>query len=217
MPPRPGSTSGTRPATAPSYPGLSALTAALDTGTPAPDAVLLVQDATDDGRLDPAGPAPGLRALLGLLQEFLAEPRLAAAQLVLVTRGAVAVDDSEPVAPDLAALCGLVRSAQAENPGQFLLVDTDDPATVTRHLPALRQLGAPETALRHGRLHTPRLTRLPAPATTGGAGARPLSGQDGEGTVLVTGATGSLGGLVARHLVTAHGVRRLLLTSRSGP
>ncbi|MFC7472537.1 hypothetical protein ACFQVA_41335 [Actinomadura keratinilytica] len=93
----------------------------------------------------------------------MAEPRLAAAQLVLVTRGAVAVDDSEPVAPDLAALCGLVRSAQAENPGQFLLVDTDDPATVTRHLPALRQLGAPETALRHGRLHTPRLIRLPAP------------------------------------------------------
>ncbi|MGX1796938.1 SDR family NAD(P)-dependent oxidoreductase, partial [Streptomyces albidoflavus] len=212
---------GDAPGDGPSYPGLSALTAALDTGTPAPDAVLLVQDATDDGRLDPAGPpagpAPGLRALLGLLQEFLAEPRLAAAQLVLVTRGAVAVDDSEPVAPDLAALCGLVRSAQAENPGQFLLVDTDDPATVTRHLPALRQLGAPETALRHGRLHTPRLTRLPAPATTGGAGARPLSGPDGEGTVLVTGATGSLGGLVARHLVTAHGVRRLLLTSRSGP
>ncbi|WP_407842433.1 SDR family NAD(P)-dependent oxidoreductase [Streptomyces albidoflavus] len=213
---------GDAPDDGPSYPGLSALTAALDTGTPAPDAVLLVQDATDDeGRPDPAappaGPAPALRALLGLLQEFLAEPRLAAAQLVLVTRGAVAVDDSEPVAPDLAALCGLVRSAQAENPGQLLLVDTDDPATVTRHLPALRRLGAPETALRHGRLHTPRLTRLPAPATTGGAGARPLAGPDGEGTVLVTGATGSLGGLVARHLVTAHGVRRLLLTSRSGP
>ncbi|MEV0445000.1 SDR family NAD(P)-dependent oxidoreductase [Streptomyces spectabilis] len=45
---------------------------------------------------------------------------------------------------------------------------------------------------------------LPAPA-------------DPEGTVLVTGGTGVLGGLVARHLVAEHGVRRLLLTSRRGP
>ncbi|MCM3884512.1 type I polyketide synthase [Frankia sp. R82] len=36
------------------------------------------------------------------------------------------------------------------------------------------------------------------------------------GTVLVTGATGALGGLTARHLVTAHGVRDLLLVSRRG-
>ncbi|WP_425580194.1 type I polyketide synthase [Streptomyces polychromogenes] len=39
---------------------------------------------------------------------------------------------------------------------------------------------------------------------------------DPEGTVLVTGATGALGGLVARHLVTGHGARHLLLTSRRG-
>ncbi|MFC4537066.1 SDR family NAD(P)-dependent oxidoreductase, partial [Sphaerisporangium dianthi] len=38
-----------------------------------------------------------------------------------------------------------------------------------------------------------------------------------EGTVLITGGTGRLGGLVARHLVTAHGVRHLLLVSRQGP
>ncbi|MFI0942973.1 SDR family NAD(P)-dependent oxidoreductase [Streptomyces sp. NPDC021020] len=43
---------------------------------------------------------------------------------------------------------------------------------------------------------------------------RPL---DPEGTVLVTGGTGTLGALVARHLVTAHGVRHLLLTGRQGP
>ncbi|MFE6855387.1 SDR family NAD(P)-dependent oxidoreductase, partial [Streptomyces sp. NPDC057674] len=40
---------------------------------------------------------------------------------------------------------------------------------------------------------------------------------DPDGTVLVTGATGALGGLVARHLVTEHGARRLLLVSRRGP
>ncbi|WP_432097458.1 SDR family NAD(P)-dependent oxidoreductase, partial [Streptomyces sp. bgisy100] len=38
-----------------------------------------------------------------------------------------------------------------------------------------------------------------------------------EGTVLLTGATGTLGTLLARHLVARHGVRNLLLTSRRGP
>ncbi|MGH3231364.1 MAG: type I polyketide synthase, partial [Streptosporangiaceae bacterium] len=43
--------------------------------------------------------------------------------------------------------------------------------------------------------------------------ARPL---DGGGTVLVTGGTGMLGALVARHLVAVHGVRHLVLVSRQG-
>ncbi|WP_345327255.1 SDR family NAD(P)-dependent oxidoreductase, partial [Kitasatospora aburaviensis] len=38
-----------------------------------------------------------------------------------------------------------------------------------------------------------------------------------DGTVLITGGTGVLGGLVARHLVTDHGARHLVLVSRSGP
>ena len=42
---------------------------------------------------------------------------------------------------------------------------------------------------------------------------RPL---DPERTVLITGGTGGLGALLARHLVTAHGARHLLLASRSG-
>ena len=39
---------------------------------------------------------------------------------------------------------------------------------------------------------------------------------DPDGTVLITGGTGALGALLARHLVTARGARRLLLTSRAG-
>ena len=38
----------------------------------------------------------------------------------------------------------------------------------------------------------------------------------GRGTVLITGGTGGLGALVARHLVGEHGVRHLLLASRRG-
>ncbi|MET7370460.1 SDR family NAD(P)-dependent oxidoreductase, partial [Streptomyces sp. NPDC005566] len=37
-----------------------------------------------------------------------------------------------------------------------------------------------------------------------------------DGTVLITGGTGTLGGLLARHLATHHGIRHLLLLSRRG-
>ncbi|OSP39030.1 beta-ketoacyl synthase, partial [Streptomyces sp. 13-12-16] len=40
---------------------------------------------------------------------------------------------------------------------------------------------------------------------------------DPDGTVLITGGTGTIGGILARHLVTRHGVRHLLLTGRRGP
>ncbi|MDT0447346.1 SDR family NAD(P)-dependent oxidoreductase [Streptomyces sp. DSM 41886] len=39
---------------------------------------------------------------------------------------------------------------------------------------------------------------------------------DPEGTVLITGGTGTLGGLVARHLVERHGARHILLVGRRG-
>ncbi len=40
---------------------------------------------------------------------------------------------------------------------------------------------------------------------------------DPEGTTLITGGTGALGSALARHLVSRHGVRHLLLLSRRGP
>ncbi|NEB80174.1 acyltransferase domain-containing protein, partial [Streptomyces sp. SID14478] len=44
-----------------------------------------------------------------------------------------------------------------------------------------------------------------------------VGGGFGGGTVLVTGGTGGVGSLVARHLVAEHGVRSLVLASRRGP
>ncbi|GAA3291220.1 hypothetical protein GCM10020295_07510 [Streptomyces cinereospinus] len=101
---------------------------------------------------------------------------------------------------------GLVRAAQAENPGRFVLADLDGSAESRAALPAALGSDEPEFALRQGELLVPRLVV---------ADARPRP-ERLDGTILITGGTGGLGALVARHLVTAHGVRRLVLTSRRG-
>ncbi|MDW6064121.1 SDR family NAD(P)-dependent oxidoreductase [Streptomyces sp. FXJ1.4098] len=60
------------------------------------------------------------------------------------------------------------------------------------------------------------------PACEPGDAGRPgrphrAAGIDPNGTALITGGTGTLGALLARHLVHQHGVTDLLLTSRRGP
>nr|WP_275527296.1 type I polyketide synthase [Herbidospora mongoliensis] len=131
-------------------------------------------------------------------------------RLAFVTTQAVATRRDEPVEePGQAAVWGLVRTAQSEHPGRFTLVDTDGTAASDQALPAALALDEPQFALRDGRVLVPRLTRVGV-----GAGASRLRP---EGTVLITGATGSLGGLVAERLITRHGIRHLLLVSRRGP
>ncbi|TCB87136.1 SDR family NAD(P)-dependent oxidoreductase, partial [Micromonospora zingiberis] len=108
-----------------------------------------------------------------------------------------------------AAVAGLVRSARTENPGRIVLVDTD--GTDASHTALLREaLGdEPDLRIRDGEVTVPRLEP---------AGPPPQTAPDwGDGTVLITGGTGALGAALARHLVTRHGVRDLLLTSRTGP
>jgi NADP-dependent 3-hydroxy acid dehydrogenase YdfG/acyl carrier protein len=149
--------------------------------------------------------------VLELAQAWLADDRFAGAKLVVATRGAVAVETGDDV-PDLAAAAvwGLIRSAQSEHPGRFVLLDLDERDESARVLPAAVTTGEPQLALREGEVHVPRLARTPS-LVDGDAPA-----WDPAGTVLVTGGTGTLGALVARHLVTEHGVRHLLLTSRRG-
>ncbi|WUI04678.1 SDR family NAD(P)-dependent oxidoreductase [Micromonospora sp. NBC_00421] len=163
--------------------------------------------------LDPPGPAPAAvhratEQLLGLLRRWLTHPGYADSTLVLLTRNAVGAGDT-PVDPASAARWGLVRAAEAEHPGRFVLVDTDVTDPGTAHLAAALATGEPELAVRDGQLLVPRLTRLAVDTTAG-------SRWPADGTVLITGGLGGLGSLVARHLVTRHGVRRLLLTGRSG-
>ncbi|MGW2329888.1 SDR family NAD(P)-dependent oxidoreductase [Streptomyces sp. NPDC001700] len=151
-------------------------------------------------------------AALGVLQPWLEEDPDDDATLVVVTRGAVSVDGEDVTDLAGAGVWGLVRSAQTENPGRVVLLDLDPTDTVDTEpdLGAAVATGEAQLAMRSGTLHRPRLTR----AST--SGDRPAT-TFGDGTVLITGGTGTLGALVARHLVTAHGVTDLLLTSRRGP
>ncbi|RKR91911.1 rifamycin polyketide synthase module 4/5/6 [Micromonospora pisi] len=191
------------------YPDLAALTSALETGAAVPDLVVAAPTLPGPTGDLPTAVRANLLAVLELLRAWLAQDRLAHARLVLVTRGAVAVGPEEIPDPVGAAVWGLVRSAQSEHPDRILLVDVDE--SVSGAIPDLADRHEPQLAVRAGDVLAPRLTRLPR------AGDGPSSVWDHRGTVLVTGGTGGLGRLVARHLVTRWNVRRLLLVSRSGP
>jgi len=68
-----------------------------------------------------------------------------------------------------------------------------------------------------GRQSTRRGAALPQPGPAHRKdGPHPAGSPRPRGTVLITGGTGTLGSLTARHLVTEHGVRHLLLVSRQG-
>ncbi|MFE1107868.1 SDR family NAD(P)-dependent oxidoreductase, partial [Streptomyces rochei] len=148
---------------------------------------------------------------LELIRAWLAEERFAASRLVFVTRDTEGATDLHA-----AAVRGLVRSASLEHPGRFGLLDVEH-GTDIGALTAALSVEETETAVRDGEVRVPRLTRVvSADDTSSVATDVPLSDADG-GTVLLTGGTGGLGRILARHLVVQHGVRDLLLVSRRGP
>ncbi|AEW95943.1 MULTISPECIES: type I polyketide synthase [Streptomycetaceae] len=153
----------------------------------------------------PAGETPEAARHAAARALELARRRLAddhPAPLVFVTRGAVAVGGEAVSDPAGAAVWGLVRSAQSEHPGRFVLLDGEA-------RPDALACGEGQVAVRGGVVWVPRLSRVVVSSSAGGV-------WPGSGSVLVTGASGVLGGLVARHLVVAHGVRELVLVSRGG-
>ncbi|MGW3292261.1 SDR family NAD(P)-dependent oxidoreductase, partial [Streptomyces sp. NPDC001002] len=154
---------------------------------------------------DGDGPFEATARTLDVLQAWLAEPRFDGSRLAVVTHGAVR-DVTDPAG---GAVWGLVRTAQSENPGRIVLVDLDEPSAV--RLPSALAAGEPQLALRAGEATAPRLTREPRAAEDA------FGGLDPAGTVLITGGLGTLGRLVARHVVERHGARHLLLVGRRGP
>ncbi|MEU7076085.1 SDR family NAD(P)-dependent oxidoreductase, partial [Streptomyces narbonensis] len=202
----------------------------VDLGTT--DVVLRADRWTADG--DPSAAAhTAARRALAIVQEFLSEPRFDGSRLVCVTRGAVAAFPGEDVTSlATAPLWGLLRSAQSENPGRLFLLDlgasgsgsvgedaggTGEDGGAEGLIRAAAAGDEPQLAVRDGRLLAPRLARTAAPASTSGEDTAQGADRFGpDGTVLVTGGTGGLGALLAHHLVTRHGVRRLVLVSRRG-
>ncbi|MEU3642664.1 type I polyketide synthase [Lentzea sp. NPDC034063] len=138
---------------------------------------------------------------LSILQEAL---KFENSRVVFVSRGAAAGEDLAA-----AAVWGLVRTAQAENPGRFLLVDSDGLDVSGALLTSLVNGDEPQVVVRAGKVEVARLKELPEnPDAT-----YEWSEDD---TVLITGGTGGLGAELAKHLVTRHGVKHLLLASRRG-
>ncbi|MEU5614939.1 SDR family NAD(P)-dependent oxidoreductase, partial [Streptomyces sparsogenes] len=209
---------GVLPDTTLTCPDLPALREAIaDSGT-APELILAAVPGSQDA-------AERTREVTGshlaAFQTWLADPVLSTSQLALVTRGAVATHPGEDV-PDLAAaaLWGLARSLQSEQPGQLVLLDLDDSDASLRALPAALAAAFTsdqrELALRAGSIHAPQLTRHPAGDPEPTAADPELPAFDPDGTVLITGGTGALGAVIARHMVTRYGARHVLLASRRG-
>lgn len=189
------------------YDDLAALAAAVDNGTPPPAFVVLPMPLTVR---DVPGTVRDLTGLtLATLQAWVTDPRLRSSRLVIATRGAAGppqTSDATSVAGG--AVWGLVRAAQAEHPGRFVLLDAPADFVDWGLVAAAADAGESQVVARADGLVVPRLTRRDLPTN---------DRQTQHGTVVVTGGTGGLGGLVARHLVRAHGVRSLLLLSRRGP
>ncbi|MET9634399.1 type I polyketide synthase, partial [Lentzea sp. NPDC006480] len=105
-----------------------------------------------------------------------------------------------------AAVWGMVRSAQSESPGRFSLIELDGTDASNATLAAAVASEEPQLALRNGEVYAPRLARADIEEAPIEWGAK----------VLITGGTGGLGKIIAKHLVTEHGVRELVLVSRRG-
>ena len=202
-----------------SYPDLEALGDVIDQNVVPPEVVIVDCTSTDDhthlheseaGLADVA--QANVERVLRLLQTWLADERFAQSKLVFVTVMAVVAQSHEDVPdPAAAAIWGMVRSAQSENPGRFVLVDLDSQLGWSE-LPAALERDEPQLAVRNGELSALRLARVPRSRLAD----RPGLVLDPHGTVLMTGGTGGVARWIARHLVLEHGARHLLLASRSG-
>ncbi|MEU7205645.1 type I polyketide synthase [Streptomyces sp. NPDC045470] len=192
-------------------------------------------DATSAGKEVPAAPGfpqpvgaarhlPGAAhragvAALHFVQQWLTEPALEDAQLVVVTRGADAVTDEDVVDPAAAVARGLLRSAQSENPDRLFLADLPAHADAPHEaalLPTALGSGEPEVAIRGQAQYGRRLTR-PTGEVTRIQWPSGIQADPAARSLLVTGGTGTLGGLVARHLAATGRAGCVVLTSRSGP
>jgi benzoate-CoA ligase family protein len=200
------------------YRDLAELDQALDNGVSSPKLVVMdIHHGVPEDMLD--GAKKAVYCMLDLAQRWIADERYSESRLVVLTKNALAARAGEEVAGLTGAgVWGLVRTAQAENPNRFALVDIDTQKASFGVLRAVvNSVENPQLAVRDGELLAPRLARVPTPQPAGLAShdSSPL-GLNAESTVLVTGEVNGLGGLVARHLVAEHDVASVMLCSPLG-
>ena len=133
-----------------------------DDTAPVPPVVVLERREIDDTAEDvPRRVHRVTGEVLLALQAWLGESRFATSVLVVLTCGAVARAGEEVVDLAGAAVWGLVRSAQSEDPGRVVLLDTDHPVDMpAATLAEVLACGEPQVMVRDGVLHLARLTRL---------------------------------------------------------
>ncbi|WP_422125776.1 type I polyketide synthase [Streptomyces graminilatus] len=142
------------------------LDAWLGAGNPVPRAAVAACPVLADD--DSASAEAAERAViwgLELVRDWVAVPRLADVPLVVVTRGAAPVPGTPADATGTAhaALVGLLRSAQAEDPGRLVLVDVGDQAVFDQAVLDLALAAAePEVAVRDGKVYGRRLGKAAA-------------------------------------------------------
>jgi short-subunit dehydrogenase/acyl carrier protein len=163
-----------------------------------------------DGEDVPRAAQAAAKRTLELLQGWIAEERSSDSRLAILTHRAVAVGGNEAIDMAAAPIWGLVRSAQAEHPDSFVLIDSDDSKLSRERVSeALRAaVNEPQLAIREGRLLAPRLART-------AVGEHQPQAFDSESTVLVSGGSDGLGALVSAHVVEEHGARHLLFACAS--
>ncbi len=185
------------------YADVAALVAALDDGAPVPSVVLT--GVARPGSADSSdAELTAVARVLTTTQAWLAEPRFSEARLAVITRNAVAVEDGlaagtddAVIDPMAAGVWGLLRTAQAENPDRFLVLDFsdgDEPRDVVDPAGVLRSAiaeGEWQVAVRGDRVLVPRLTNAEE-----SAGIVPPVGVSAWRLAMAEGGTGTVDGVV---------------------
>ncbi|MFJ6661176.1 SDR family NAD(P)-dependent oxidoreductase [Streptomyces sp. NPDC091377] len=144
-------------------PDIAAASAAVRDGTAEPHWVVLSCHAPEEGTVPERARALTVWTL-GQVQAFLDAPEMAGRRLVVLTRGAVAADESDRgVDVPAAGVWGLVRSAQSEHPDRLVLLDVDTEvgdAEWPTLLSAVSAAPLPQLVRRNGALSTPRLEKV---------------------------------------------------------
>nr|WP_079406386.1 type I polyketide synthase [Streptomyces sp. 3211] len=139
----------------------AALIDALAAGAAAPS-LLLLPCALPAGT-GAAAVRTALHQVLDTVALLVGDERLAGTRLAVLTRGAVTLGgEQHPGELAHRAVWGLLRSAQAEHPDRFTVVDEDGTPASRRALAAALATGEPQLALRGGTAYRPSLTATDA-------------------------------------------------------